>query len=102
MTLNEITQTIAGENNNISIGHVEEGEKEYLVRVKGEFTSLDSLENVLIPLRTGETIELKYLAEGIIDGYADTTGYALLNGQETISLSISKESDANTVKVPRQ
>ena len=60
------------------------------------------MENVLIPLRTGETIELKYLAEGIIDSYADTTGYALLNGQETISLSISKESDANTVKVSEE
>ncbi|NLT94415.1 MAG: efflux RND transporter permease subunit [Clostridia bacterium] len=99
LTLNDIIQTIAAENHNVSIGHVEEGEKDYLVRVKGEFTSLDSLENVLIPLKTGETIELKYLAEGIIDGYADISGYALINGQQTISLTVSKESDANTVSV---
>ena len=102
MTLNEIVNAIRTENSNTSVGYVKEGEKEYLVRVKGEFKSLDHLENVLIPLRTGDTLELKYLADNINDGYAKNTGYALLNGKETLAISIQKQSDANTVAVSEE
>lgn len=102
LTLNEIVNAIRTENSNTSVGYVKEGEKEYLVRVKGEFKSLDHLENVLIPLRTGDTLELKYLADNINDGYAKNTGYALLNGKETLAISIQKQSDANTVAVSEE
>jgi len=34
LTLNDITNAIRTENNNVSSGYIEEGEKEYLVRVK--------------------------------------------------------------------
>jgi len=98
LTLNDIANAIRTENNNVSSGYIEEGEKEYLVRVKGEFRSLDSLEDILIPLKTGGTLELKYLAE-IRDAYKDVSSFTLLNGTQSLALSIQKQSDANTVNV---
>lgn len=98
LTLDDISQTIMGENNNTSGGYVEQGKKDYLVRVKGEFTSLRDLENILVPLKTGGTIELKYLAE-INNTYKETDMYSMLNGQPSIAINVQKQSDANTVKV---
>lgn len=98
LSLNTISQTLMAENNNVSGGYVEQGKKDYLVRVKGEFTSIQELEKTLIPLPTGGNIELKYLAK-INDTYKDVTAYSLLNGQPSISINVQKQSDANTVKV---
>ena len=98
LSLTTVSQTLMSENNNVSGGYVEQGKKDYLVRVKGEFTSIQDIEKILIPLPTGGSIELKYLAE-IKDTYKDVTAYSLLNGQPSISVNIYKQSDANTVQV---
>ncbi|MFZ7101395.1 MAG: efflux RND transporter permease subunit [Peptococcaceae bacterium] len=98
LSISNITQVIQVENNNSSGGYVEQGNKDYLLRVKGEYTSLQELEDTLIPLQNGTSIQLKYLAD-INDTYEDLSSYTLLNGKPTIGISIQKQSDANTVEV---
>ena len=98
LNINDVARVIMGENNNTSGGHIEQGKKDYLVRVQGEFASILDLEKVLIPLPTGGSIELRYLAD-IKDTYKEITSYALLNGEPSISIDIQKQSDANTVQV---
>lgn len=98
LSITDISNTIRGENSNSSGGHVEQGSKDYLVRVKGEFSSLQELGNVLIPLKTGGTVKLSELAE-IKDTYKKSDSYSFLNGVPSIAVSIQKQSDANTVKV---
>ncbi|SMB88442.1 hydrophobic/amphiphilic exporter-1, HAE1 family [Desulfonispora thiosulfatigenes DSM 11270] len=98
LSIQDISNIIRGENNNFSVGSVEQGKKDYLVRVKGEFKEIKEIEEILIPLKTGETIALKNLAQ-IKNTYEEQKSYSLLNGQPSISLNIQKQSDANTVKV---
>ncbi|MDN5323652.1 MAG: hydrophobic/amphiphilic exporter (mainly bacteria), family [Clostridia bacterium] len=98
LSITDVSNTIRGENNNTSGGFIEQSAKDYLVRVKGEFTNLHDLENILIPLKSGGTIKLKDLAE-IKNTYKETKQYSLLNGVPSIGLNIQKQSDANTVKV---
>ncbi len=100
LTINDLQNVIRAENANFSSGSVEQGKKEYLVRVKGEFESLEDLGNVLVPLRGGGNIELRYIAD-IQDAFAKATMYSFLNGQNSIGLSIFKQSDANAVEVSR-
>jgi multidrug efflux pump subunit AcrB len=69
--------------------------------IKSEFDSLEDLENVLIPLKTGGTIQLKYVAD-IEDAFAKMTMYSFLNGNNSIGLNIYKQSDANTVGVSKK
>lgn len=98
LSITDVSNTIRGENNNTSGGFIEQSAKDYLVRVKGEFTNLHDLENILIPLKSGGTIKLKDLAK-IKNTYKETKQYSLLNGVPSIGLNIQKQSDANTVKV---
>ena len=98
LSIDDVANTIRGENNNTSGGYVEQSAKDYLVRVKGEFESLEDLGNILISLKTGGTIKLKELAE-IKDTYKEQKMYSMLNGVPSIALNVQKQSDANTVKV---
>jgi len=98
LSISDLQGVIAAENSNHSAGTVSHGEKDYLLRIKNEFDSLEDLGNVLIPLKTGGNIQLKYIAD-IEDAFAKRTMYSFLNGQNGIGLNIYKQSDANTVGV---
>lgn len=98
LSISDIQGVIAAENSNYSAGTVVQGQKDYLLRIKNEFTSLEDLGNVLIPLKAGGTIQLKYIAD-IEDAFAKKTMYSFLNGKNGIGLNIFKQSDANTVGV---
>lgn len=98
LSMSDLQGVIAAENSNHSSGSVTQGEKDYLLRIKSEFESLEDLGNVLVPLKTGGTIQLKYIAD-IEDAFAKKTMYSFLNGKNSIGLNIYKQSDANTVGV---
>ena len=98
LSVSDIQGIIAAENSNYSSGTVTQGQKDYLLRIKSEFDSLEDLGNVLIPLKTGENIQLKYIAD-IEDAFAKKTMYSFLNGKNSVGLNIYKQSDANTVNV---
>ncbi len=98
LSISDIQGVIAAENSNYSAGTVVQGQKDYLLRIKNEFTSLEDLGNVLIPMKAGGTIQLKYIAD-IEDAFAKKTMYSFLNGKNGIGLNIFKQSDANTVGV---
>lgn len=101
LSISDIQGVIAAENSNHSSGIVTQGQKDYLLRIKSEFDSLEDLGNVLIPLKTGGTIQLKYVAD-IEDAFAKMTMYSFLNGNNSIGLNIYKQSDANTVGVSKK
>jgi HAE1 family hydrophobic/amphiphilic exporter-1 len=97
-TINSLASVIASENRNVSAGDVEEGMKEHSLRIVGEFSSLEELENLMIPGSRGENIRLKDLVR-IEDTFKDMETYAYINGQQGMSMALSKASDANTVDV---
>ncbi len=101
LSIADLQGIIASENANYSAGTVVQGQKDYLLRIKGELDSLDDLGNILIPLGGGASTQLKYIAD-IQDTFAKKTMYSSLNGQSAVSLNIYKQSDANTVSVSKK
>lgn len=101
ITITDLQGIIASENANYSAGTVVQGQKDYLLRIKGELESLEDLGNIVIPLSNGSSSQLKYIAE-IQDTFAKQTMYSSLNGQNGVSLNIYKQSDANTVSVSKK
>lgn len=100
ISVNNIVGALRAENINASAGEVEAGNKEYLVRILGEFQAVEEIGDVNIPTATGASLQLKEIAE-IEAGFADTAGYVTINGNEGITLTVSKQSDGNTVDVAR-
>lgn len=100
LSMDQIVQTLQGENMNVSGGDVESGRKDMLVRVTGEFKSTGEIENVVLTTPSGAVARLKDVAE-VVDGVAEQTRLSRVNGQPALAVLVHKQSAANTVQVAR-
>lgn len=98
LTLSQISQMLAAENINMPSGDVSNGSKEIIVRTLGEFESIEDIKNLPITLTDRSIIRLDDVAS-IERNYQDQTSISRLNGSTSIGISITKQSDANTVEV---
>ncbi|MCI9626720.1 MAG: efflux RND transporter permease subunit [Clostridia bacterium] len=98
LSLSSVTQAIGGDNKNLPGGDVDSGGKTMSVRTIGEFTGMEDIETLPLILPNGQTIYMRDLAD-VQDTYKEKTSASRLQGAECISVSIQKQSGANTVQV---
>ena len=98
ISLSEIVQAIRKENVNIPGGSIDIGRGKYLLRIPGEFTNPDEIDNLVLTERDGKVIYFKDVAQ-VIDSFEDRTSYARLNGNQSVSLAIKKRSGANIIEL---
>ncbi|MDT8420797.1 MAG: efflux RND transporter permease subunit [Desulfuromonadales bacterium] len=101
ISLSEVLRAISQENVNIPGGSIDIGQGKYLLRVPGEFTDPDEIDNLVLTARDGKVIYFKDVAE-IADTFEDRVSYARLNGSQSVSLSIKKRTGANIIEVADQ
>jgi hydrophobic/amphiphilic exporter-1 (mainly G- bacteria), HAE1 family len=97
----EITQAIAQANLNIPAGSIKQGKKEYTVRIVGEFTDPQELQDMRIKRSNPQipgVVELKDLAT-VLDTSAERSQFTRLDRKDSVGLVIQKQADANTVQV---
>ena len=85
-------------NINVSAGDLIEGSIKYIVRVIGEFQSVDEVASLPVN-RKG--IKLSDVADIRYD-YSDKDSYQRLNGRNAVKVRVMKSSDANMVAVARE
>ena len=98
ITPDYLAQIIAAENLNLPGGTVNKGNQELTIRTVGEFETLDEIRNLRIPLPTGATVQLKEIAD-VEMKYKELTSLAKTNGENSIIVSVQKQSGTNTVQV---
>lgn len=101
VTVDTISNLVYSENVNNSGGYVVEGDKNTLVRITGEFSSLNDIANIMIPVAQGGSVRLGELAT-ISEKNKEITAYTKMNGKDVVAIAIQKESDGNTVQVDRE
>ena len=101
VTVDTISNRVYSENVNNSGGYVVEGDKNTLVRITGEFNSINDIANIMIPVAQGGSIRLGELAD-IKQVNKEISAYTKMNGHDVIAIAIQKESDGNTVQVDRE
>src|SRR5215218_6385205 len=94
-----ITSTLQASGALISAGSLIEGNRDLSVTVGERLTSADDVADLpLISPRTGEEITIGEVAQ-VRSTNAPATSIARTNGQQSLSLSITKTPDGNTVEV---
>lgn len=93
----QISSALQTENINIPGGALVEGQQEVTLRTPGNFQTMEDIRNVIISNR-GTPIYLRDVAD-VVDGYKTRESLTRLNGQESIVVSIRKQSGSNTVAV---
>ena len=101
LNLQTIAQILAAENINLPSGNVSRGDAKMIVRTMGKFRSADELGN--IPLMTSDYSKVR-LADvaTITQGAGKKTSITRIDGQTAVGVMITKQSDANTVKVSKE
>lgn len=103
ININEISEALARDNNNLVGGQANHGFYKYTIRTMGEITSIDDIKNISVSLKTNSyganfIVKVRDLAE-VYEGYDDEVHIVKINGEESVSISVNKESGANTVEV---
>lgn len=96
ITFTDIERAVASENVNISGGEMRVDELRRTLRVRGEFSQISQIGNIIIRSATGNTAFLKDIAE-IKDGYREKQDFARLDGKPVITMNIIKRSGANLI-----
>lgn len=97
LSISRLASALAAANLDIPGGNVKEGLRDYAVRARGQFTSMDEIRTLPIDTPNG-LMPLWTLAE-VRDTVAETATYARTNGKPAVGLAVLKQSDANTVAV---
>lgn len=98
MSMSDAATAIAAQNANLPAGSIMSGSKELTSRAVGKFSSVSDIEVVPLVTGSGQVIYLKDIAS-INDTYSEVSTLSRLNGEDSLSISITSESDANTVEV---
>ncbi len=99
--IDEVTGALGSNNLNLLSGEVERSVDRFLVRVLGEFESIDQIKNLGLRMTSsGSIIRVKDVAN-VKDSYLDATEYSRLNVRPVVTLYIQKESTKNTIAVAK-
>lgn len=94
LSLYEVVDKLRRDNFTLPSGHIDDAGREFLLRVDSSYSSLDEIRNY--PLKTGvyvkDVADVRYAR-----AYRDTV--SRMNGKRALTMTISKESDKNTVEV---
>ncbi len=83
ITLSQVSAAIRGENLSVPGGKITQDGTDLLLRVPGEFTSLDDISNLTIITARGTPLRIKDIAT-VQDATAEVTSYSRLNGKDSV------------------
>jgi len=95
--LADVIKRLGDENISVPAGIAKDGDKEYTIRSVGYFKSIDDAGNMPIGSYNGRNVLLKDIAN-VRDAYQEQRIFTRLNGENAVSVSVTKQSDANTVE----
>ncbi len=96
LAITDVASLVGAENLTVPAGRVTETSEEYAVRVMGEYRSVEEIGQLPLAIPGGGYVRLSDVAT-VEAGFADVREIARYNGEPTVTLSIQKQSDANTV-----
>lgn len=97
MSMSDAVSAIAAQNANLPAGSAMSGSRKLTLRAVGKFGSVSDIETVPLVTSSGQIIYLRDIAS-VRDTYSDIQTVSRLNSQEALAITVSSESDANTVE----
>ena len=101
LTLAQIGNLVMAENMDVSAGSVKVGQDNYTLRVEGEFDASEEISDLVVGVSGGKTVRLKDIAT-VRDTLKDITLENMVNRHDGAVLLVTKQSDANAVKVAQE
>lgn len=100
LSMSDIGQRLRQENISMPAGFAQEGATQYSIRSIGYFKSVEEIRELPLRDSNGQQVRLSQVAK-VRDATQDILYYTRMNGRPAISISITKQSDANTVETAK-
>ena len=96
VTFNDIANSIANENRDISAGNIKIGETQPTIQVKGQFRSAYDMEDLVVKSIYGNSVYLRDIAQ-IVDTAKERESYSRLGNKNVVTLQIIKRAGENLI-----
>ena len=96
LTIEQLRNALIQDNQDVSAGDFWEGKRRYVVRTLGQYRDIDEIRQQIIATEDGKPIYISDVAEVRI-GFQKPTGSVKRYGMATLSISISRETGANSI-----
>ena len=101
LTMNQVAQLVGAADFTVPAGSIHVGDQELDVSVANDYPSVESLEDITIPLQNGNVIHLSDIAI-VSRVQEDASSIGRYNGEDVITLSITKQQSSTDIDVSRQ
>jgi HAE1 family hydrophobic/amphiphilic exporter-1 len=96
LTVDQVAQALARENQGVPGGALDHGERKLNVRLYGLYQSAAELRDLTVASSASGVVRLGDVAD-VIDTYKKVTSRTYLNGKEAVSFTVTKQSGANEI-----
>ncbi|PWU01336.1 MAG: copper transporter [Bacteroidetes bacterium] len=96
ITFNDIANSIANENRDISAGNIKIGNIQPTIQIKGQFVTANDMHDIVIKNIFGQAIYLRDIAQ-VIDTVKEKESYSRINRKNVVTLQIVKRSGENLI-----
>jgi multidrug efflux pump len=96
VTFNDIANSVANENRDISAGNIKIGNMQPTIQVKGQFKTVYDMQDLVVKSIYGQPVYLKDIAE-IKDTVKENESYSRLGKKNVITLQIVKRAGENLI-----
>jgi HAE1 family hydrophobic/amphiphilic exporter-1 len=98
VTAHDVMKCLQRENVELPGGRIESGTKEYTVKVKGEFPTIQQFNDMVVGYYKGTPVRLRDIGRAE-DGMEEKRTISRYNGVASVAVGIQKQSGTNTVEV---
>lgn len=98
ITAQDVLNALQRENVELPAGRIESTTKEYSIKIKGEFDTIQGFNELVIAYNKGAAVRLRDIGRAE-DGMEEKRSIARFNGTTAIGLGVQKQSGTNTVEV---
>src|SRR5262249_23589675 len=100
ISIQQLVTLLQGNNLNFPVGHIVEGNREYSVRVGGQFPNVQTIANTRLHMPNGQTVKLSDIAN-VQDTVEEKRDVSRINRNDSVAIVIQKTSEGNTVEVAK-
>lgn len=98
---NQVTGAIQSNNVQQPVGSLVADRTSYSIRASSMYENVEQIAQTIVTMRDDKPIRVRDVAE-IRDDYEEITNIVEINGRNSVTIDIQKQSDANTLEVARQ
>lgn len=98
LTMDTLASLVGAADFTIPAGTIDHGDQSLNVSMGAEYKTVEAIKSIVLPLSTGEVIHLSDVAN-VYDRLADVKSIARYNGEDVVTISVSKQQSASAVDV---